>query len=118
MPKTKKKKPQPVCTPNVRDYVMARLAAAHASAQAFLETCDEMLGHFVEPEDDAEGLERAGGFEAGAEALGSATRSFDEAHRVWEEASDDELDPEEGEEYGDDDDDESEEEEDEGEDDE
>jgi hypothetical protein len=92
-----------VCEPTVRDYVMARIAAARASAQTAIELCDVAIANFVEPDEDKDGTERGESIDAGLEALGSATRSLEEAHRVWED--DDELDLEEGEDYESDEDD-------------
>jgi hypothetical protein len=89
------------CEPSSRDYVMARIAAARASAQAAIELCDVAIANFVEPDDDKDGTERGESIDAGLEALGSATRSLEEAHRVWDE--DDEIDLEEGEDYESDD---------------
>lgn len=97
-----------------RDYVMARLAAARASAQAALESIDEMLGLFVEPEEDPKGKQRDQIFEAASDALGAASRSLEAAQLVWDESDD--IDPAEGEDYDDaegDEDDEEDEEEDE-----
>lgn len=92
MPKVKKKRPPKlVCEPNSRDYVMARIAAARTSAQAFVDTCDEILGHFTDPAEDKDGEERDGAFDVGAEALGAASVSFGEAHRVWDEDDDESM---------------------------
>ncbi len=111
MPRTKKK-PAASCDPTERDYVMARLAAARSSAAAALTLIDQAMEHFVDPEgtDDEDGNERNTCFEGAAEALGAASRSVEDAQKIWET---DDVDPEDGEDYGEEDGDDEEDEDDE-----
>jgi len=102
MPRTKKK-PAASCDPTERDYVMARLAAARSSAAAALTLIDQALEHFVDPEGtgDEDGDERNTCFEGASEALGAASRSVEDAQKIWET---DDVHPEDGEDYDEDDD--------------
>ena len=73
-----------VIEPDSRDFVMARLAAARVAAQAAIENIDNILGHFVDPDDDKDGTERGELFEGALEAVGEATRGIEAAQHVWE----------------------------------
>jgi len=68
-----------------RDFVMARLAAARTSASAAITQIDEILGHFVDPDEDKDGAERGDLFEGALEMLGEATRGVEAAQHVWDE---------------------------------
>lgn len=86
--------------PTHRDYLMARVAAARMSAQAVIDSCDEIIAFCMEPEDDAklrkrteeitEALEHAG---ATARALESAEAMIDRVDPTecepWDEEGDD-----------------------------
>lgn len=100
MPK-RKPEPETVCDPTSRDYVMARVAAARASAQAAVELCDAVIDHCVDPTKDKNAKQRLECLEGATEALGAASRSLEEATEVV--VLDDEFDPGEGEDYDDED---------------
>lgn len=62
-----------------RDFVMARLAAARASAQAVLDAIDETLVLFVTPDEDERGKQRKEFLEAALEASGEVSRALEAA---------------------------------------
>lgn len=111
MPKKKaaprRRVPRVEATP--RDYVMARLGAARAGLAAATEAVDEALAYYAEPDDDADGEERAELMDAADESLGAATRALQEAQRamaaVDPEEGEDDLEEDEDEEEDDDEDD-------------
>jgi predicted ATP-grasp superfamily ATP-dependent carboligase len=75
-----------------RDFVMARLAAARASAQASIDAIDECISVFVNPEDDKKAKERTELVDAALESMGCATRALESAEEFF-----DQIDPTEGE---------------------
>jgi hypothetical protein len=75
-----------------RDYTMARLAAARAYLAGAANDLDEVLDHFVTPDQDPKGKKRAeiiGRIDCGLEL---AARAVQAASQSWED-----CDPEEGE---------------------
>lgn len=83
-----------------RDFAMARLAAARASAQAAIDAIDDAVTAFVEPEEDEKGTERTELVDAALECLGRATRALESCAEIlpqvdmtecepWDEDSDD-----------------------------
>jgi hypothetical protein len=69
---------------NVRDFVMARLMAARASAQAVIEAIDVAASAFVNPESDAKGRERREVIEDALEAAGTVSRALESAEAELE----------------------------------
>lgn len=65
-----------------RDYVMARLAAARASATALIESVDECLNLFVDPDEDDKGKERKELVDAALESAGCTTRALESAEEM------------------------------------
>lgn len=88
-----------------RDFVMARLAAARASAQAAIDAIDECIAIFVNPDDDKAGKERAELVDAALESVGAASRALESAESTFDQADMKECEPwEENEDDEDDDD--------------
>lgn len=63
-----------------RDFAMARLAAARASAQVVLDAIDEVTFLFVMPDGDERGKQRKALLDAALEASGDVSRSLEAAH--------------------------------------
>ena len=76
-----------------RDFVMARLAAARASAEAAIQAIDDAVTLFVNPQDDKKGKERAELVESALEALGCATRAAESAEEVLGQVDPLEIEP-------------------------
>lgn len=76
-------RPETLCKPTSRDFVMARVAACRASLQTAIDELDEAMGHFVDPSEDEDGDERTEALEAATESIGSATRSLEAGMEVW-----------------------------------
>ena len=74
-----------------RDFVMARLAAARASAQSAISAIDDALVLFVDPDDDEGGGEREEMIGEALEAIGGATRALESAEKEFETLEDAEL---------------------------
>lgn len=62
-----------------RDYLMARVGAALASAKAVVEACTDFLAICVNPDDDKKGKERKQLIADALEAAGSASAALDDA---------------------------------------
>lgn len=89
-------------TPTWRDFVMARLAAARANAQAVVELCDEAIDLFIDPEDDKKARDRAEAIENALDAAGATARALECAEaelpqidplecEPWDEDADEEV---------------------------
>jgi hypothetical protein len=91
-----------------RDFVMARLAAAHASAQAAIDAIEDALVMFVNVDDDASGKKRRDLIGAALEAIGAGTRALECAEENYEHVDAKEGEPWEADQYEDDDDDDDE----------
>ncbi|HEY4266778.1 MAG TPA: hypothetical protein VGM94_01170 [Galbitalea sp.] len=76
-----------------RDFVMARLAAARASAQAAIDAIDECIAIFVNPDDDKAGKERAELVDAALESVGAASRALESAESTFDQADMKECEP-------------------------
>ncbi len=106
MPRARKKVRMEVeleATP--RDFVMARLAAGRAAAQASIEAIDEALNLFVDPDQDKKGKERKELVESALESMGCASRALESAEETIDQADMAEYEPwdeDEGEDDGDD----------------
>lgn len=74
-----------------RDFAMARLAAARASAQSTLDAIDEALILFVTPDEDERGKQRRELVDAALEASGEASRALEEAQSGLKEMSSDAM---------------------------
>ncbi len=89
-----KKRAEVVASPKVeitlRDYTMARLAAARAAFAAGIDAIDDAIGLFVDPDDDDDGSERKEMIETALEHAGAAARALECAEEVI-----DHIDPEE-----------------------
>ena len=72
-----------------RDFVMARLAASRAAAQAAVEAIDDTLNLFVDPEEDDDGSEREELIGAALESIGAATRALESAEKAYDELDED-----------------------------
>jgi hypothetical protein len=79
--------------PSPRDFVMARLAAGRAAAQAAISAMDEVLNLFVNPDDDRRGKEREELIGEALEALGCACRAVEMAESTFELADLSECEP-------------------------
>lgn len=100
MPRTTRK-PAPETEPvdDARDYVMARLAAARSSAQSVVQSIDDILVLFVNPDDDKTGKQRTELLDVALEDAGVLCRALESAEEEfgdvdmkacepWEEDSD------------------------------
>lgn len=87
--------------PTERDYVMARLAAGRAAAQAAINAIDESLHFFINPDDDKTGKHRRDMLEEALEAAGVVCRALECAEEVIPEVDFKECEPWEEEEDGD-----------------
>jgi hypothetical protein len=76
-----------------RDFVMARLAAARASAQASINMIDDAMHLFVNPVDDKKGDDRKEMLDAALEEMGSASRALEAAEERYEEIDPTEEEP-------------------------
>jgi hypothetical protein len=65
-----------------RDFVMARLAAARNALQASIESIDESLALYVNPDDDAKGKERKELLDTAVESVGVASRCLEAAEET------------------------------------
>lgn len=65
-----------------RDYVMARLAAARASATSLIDSIDECLNLFIDPDEDEKGKERKELVDAALESAGCASRALESAEEM------------------------------------
>jgi hypothetical protein len=106
VPRAKKK--EIVVESDPRDFVMARLAAGRAAAQAAINAIDDAMNLFVNPDDDKGGKEREADVEEALEALGVACRAIEAAEESLDEVDmtegepwDEEVDEDEDEEDGD-----------------
>jgi hypothetical protein len=73
-----------------RDYAMARVAAARASAAAVIDACDDFITLCIDPEDDDDASERQELLESALEHAGAAARALESAEVMI-----DKIDPEE-----------------------
>lgn len=69
-----------------RDFVMARLAAARATATNAITALDEALALFVDPQEDASGRKRKEAIGDALEEIGAATRALESAEESFEDA--------------------------------
>jgi predicted ATP-grasp superfamily ATP-dependent carboligase len=85
-----------------RDFAMARLAAARASATAMIEAIDDCLNLFVDPEDDISGKERKELVDSALEAAGCSSRALESAEEMFKHVDMNEVEPwDEGDDEGD-----------------
>lgn len=77
-----------------RDFVMARLAAAQASARAALANIDDAIMFFVNPDDDKSGKDRRELVESALEEIGCASRALESADQTIREGDVDMSEPE------------------------
>ena len=122
MPKARRKEreaPEVEIDPSERDFVMARLGSARASAQAAIDAIDEVLNLFNNPDEDKKGKERTELVTDALEAIGASTRALEMAESTMDQVDFLECEPwdEDGEPEEEEEDDEDEEEDDEEEDD-
>jgi len=108
MPRTKHKEPEPDVREedeldDVRDFVMARLAAGRALAAEAVKECDEALALFVNPSEDAKGKDRKEAVASALETLGSASRAIEAAEEALPDVDYEMGEPWEDDEDGDDD---------------
>ena len=108
----RKPKPEPELEVDPRDFVMARLAAGRAAAQAAINAIDESLNLFVNPDEDKSGNERTTEVAEALEALGVACRAIESAEAMLDDVDFSEGEP--WEEIDDEDDEEDDDEEEEG----
>lgn len=101
MPRAKHNKREETIDPEARDFVMARLAAGRAAAQSAINSIDEAINLFVNPDQDKNGNERTEEIADALEALGVACRALEAAEpelddvdmtqgEPWEEDDEDE----------------------------
>ena len=64
-------------TPGVRDYFMARVAAARAAAQGIVESCDEIIALCIDPDEDRKGRDRKESLEEALDAAGAVSRALE-----------------------------------------
>jgi hypothetical protein len=109
-----KRKPDVEIDPSDRDFVMARLLAARASATAAIAAIDDAGQLFVNPDQDKKGKERTELVGEALEALGAATRAVEMAEQTIHQVDFQECEPwdDDGEEVDDEDEDDDEEEDD------
>jgi hypothetical protein len=88
-----KGRPSVEVDPTTRDFVMARLLAARASAQAAIDAIDDATLLFVEPEDDEKGKKRRKLLEAALDASGAASRALECADEAMPEVDFVECEP-------------------------
>lgn len=73
-----------------RDYAMARISAARASAAAVIDACDDFIALCIDPDDDDDGGERAELIDSALEHAGAASRALESVEVMF-----DKIDPEE-----------------------
>ena len=91
-----------------RDFVMARLAAARAAAQATIEAIDDALNFFIDPDEDKKGKERKELVGSALESVGCATRALESAEETIDQVDMAEVEPWEDDEEDEDDEDDEE----------
>jgi len=91
---------------DARDEAMARLAAARIYATSVVESIDDALAFFVEPEEDATGRKRTQAINDALESAGAASRALEAASETMAVVDPEQCEPwdEEGDEDDDDDD--------------
>lgn len=70
--------------PSVRDYFMARVAAARLSAQSIVDSCDEIIALCLDPDEDRKGRERNEAVEEALDAAGAVSRALECADAALE----------------------------------
>jgi len=65
----------------VRDYVMARVAAAQTLAKDAEAALHDLMGLFLSPDDDRDGEKRAELLQEALESFGGATRALEDAEK-------------------------------------
>lgn len=83
---------------SARDFVMARLAAARAAAQAAIEDIDASLNLFIDVEEDKKAKEREELLGSALESIGCATRALESAEEMMGEVDPEECEPWDGDE--------------------
>lgn len=78
---------------SARDFVMARLAAARAAAQAAIEDIDASLNLFIDVEEDKKAKEREELLGSALESIGCATRALESAEEMMGEVDPEECEP-------------------------
>ncbi len=89
MPKRRVKEIEVVADP--RDFVMARIAAAIASAQSGIDALLEAALHFADPDDDRQGKKRKELLDDADESLGIASRAVQAAQAGIDDCSKEDL---------------------------
>ena len=74
-----------------RDFIMARLAAAHGHISVASEACDAAISLFMYPEEDKEGKEREEALEALLDTSGDLSRACEQAQEMLEGMDKEEL---------------------------
>jgi len=74
-----------------RDFIMARLAAAHGHISGATEACDAAISLFLYPEEDKDGKERANAIDALLDAAGEISRAAEQAQEILETCNKEEL---------------------------
>lgn len=77
----------------VRDYVMARVAAAQTLAKDAADALHDLMGLFLSPDEDRTGAKRAELLQEALESFGGATRALEDAEQSISDIDPDEAEP-------------------------